>query len=390
MYRGEEIGEGGYVYSEPGMYSNIALLDIASMHPSSIIAEQLFGCEYTKRFQEIRDARVAIKHNDFETAKTMLDGKLAKYLTDEGAAADLAQALKIAINSVYGLTAAKFDNPFKDNRNVDNIVAKRGALFMVNLKHEVQARGFTVAHIKTDSIKIPNATSEIIQFVSDYGKMYGYIFEHEATYDRMCLVNDAVYIAKYKDGKHAGEWTATGTQFQVPYVFKTLFSKEDIAFEDMCVTNSVTSSLYLDMNEKLPQLTIEEEKELAKLHKALDSEDSENMEKVLKSYRYDAEYASERYSELRKKEEESHNYVFIGKVGQFCPIKQGCNGGLLMREKDGKYYAAGGSKGYRWLEAEMVKELGKEADIDRSYYENMVNDAICDISQYGDFEWFVN
>ena len=32
----------------------------------------------------------------------------------------------------------------------------------------------------------------------------------------------------------------------------------------MCVTNSVTSSLYLDMNEKLPQLTIEEEKELAK------------------------------------------------------------------------------------------------------------------------------
>lgn len=390
MYRGEEIGEGGYVYSEPGMYSNIALLDIASMHPSSIIAEQLFGCEYTKRFQEIRDARVAIKHNDFETAKTMLDGKLTKYLTDEGAAADLAQALKIAINSVYGLTAAKFDNPFKDNRNVDNIVAKRGALFMVNLKHEVQARGFTVAHIKTDSIKIPNATPEIIQFVSDYGKMYGYIFEHEATYDRMCLVNDAVYIAKYKDGKHAGEWTATGTQFQVPYVFKTLFSKEDIVFEDMCVTNSVTSSLYLDMNEKLPQLTIEEEKELTKLHKAWDSEDSENMEKVLKSYKYDTEYAGERYSELRKKEEESHNYVFIGKVGQFCPIKQGCNGGLLMREKDGKYYAAGGSKGYRWLEAEMVKELGKEADIDRSYYENMVNDAICDISQYGDFEWFVN
>ena len=43
----------------------------------------------------------------------MLDGKLAKYLTDEGAAADLAQALKIAINSVYGLTAAKFDNPHK-------------------------------------------------------------------------------------------------------------------------------------------------------------------------------------------------------------------------------------------------------------------------------------
>ena len=76
---------------------------------------------------------------------------------------------------------------------------------MVNLKHDCAGRrGFIVAHIKTDSIKIPDATPEIIQFVMDYGKQYGYNFEHEATYDRMCLVNDAVYIAKYKDGKHAG------------------------------------------------------------------------------------------------------------------------------------------------------------------------------------------
>ena len=94
---------------------------------------------------------------------------------------------------------------------------------MITLKHEVQKRGFTVAHIKTDSIKIPNATPEIISFVTEFGKNYGYDFEHEATYEKMCLVNDAVYIAKYKDGKHAGEWTATGTEFQVPYVFKTLF-----------------------------------------------------------------------------------------------------------------------------------------------------------------------
>lgn len=184
-----------------------------------------------------------------------VNGALAKYLTDENAAADLAQALKIAINSVYGLTSANFENPFRDNRNKDNIVAKRGALFMVNLKHEVQKRGFTVAHIKTDSIKIPDATPEIIQFVTDYGKLYGYIFEHEATYDRMCLVNNAVYIAKYKDGKHAGEWTATGTQFQVPYVFKKLFSHEEITFEDMCETKSVKDALYLDMNEKLPDVS---------------------------------------------------------------------------------------------------------------------------------------
>lgn len=125
VYRDEEVGEGGYVYSEPGMYSNIALLDIASMHPSSIVAEELFGPEYTKRFNEILQARIAIKHKDFDKAKKMLGGALAKYLTDENAAADLAQALKIAINSVYGLTSAGFENPFRDNRNKDNIVANR-------------------------------------------------------------------------------------------------------------------------------------------------------------------------------------------------------------------------------------------------------------------------
>lgn len=376
-YRGEEVGEGGYVYAEPGIYGNVALLDIASMHPSSIVAENLFGDTYTQRFKEILDARIAIKHKDFDKAREMLGGALAKYLTDEDAAADLAQALKIAINSVYGLTSATFDNAFRDPRNKDNIVAKRGALFMINLKHEVQERGFIVAHIKTDSIKIPDATPEIIQFVMDYGKRYGYTFEHEATYDRMCLVNDAVYIAKYKDGKHAGEWTATGAQFQVPYVFKKLFSKDEITFDDMCETKSVSSALYLDMNESLPDVS-GSEKEFAKLEdqykKGLLSDTS--LEQLC--------------VKLTERIAEGHNYRFIGKVGRFCPIKLGCGGGLLMREKDGKYYAATGSKGYRWLEAEMVKELGKEADIDEQYYISLVDDAVETISKYGDFERFVS
>ena len=386
IYRGEEVGEGGYVYAEPGMYSNIALLDIASMHPSSIVAEELFGPEYTKRFNDILQARIAIKHKEFDKAKKMLNGALAKYLTDEAAAADLAQALKIAINSVYGLTSASFDHPFRDNRNKDNIVAKRGALFMVNLKHEVQRRGFIVAHIKTDSIIIQVATPEIFQFVMDYGKQYGYIFEHEATYDRMCLVNDAVYIAKYKDGKHAGEWTATGTQFQVPYVFKKLFSKEPIEFEDMCETKSVTSALYLDMNEGLPDVS-ELEKELERIVKRA-KEFGVTMD--LSGNSGDAEL-----DPLVKEIAEGHNYHFIGKVGQFCPIKPGCGGGILLRETENKktgekgYAAATGSKGFRWLESEMVRELGKENDIDRTYYNNLVDEAVKSLSSYGDFERFV-
>ena len=333
-YRGEDPGEGGYVYAEPGMYTNVALLDIASMHPTSIEQLNLFG-PYTKNFSDIKKARIAIKHKDYATARKMFNGKLSRYLEDDSQASSLAYALKIAINSVYGLTSAKFDNKCRDPRNIDNIVAKRGALFMIDLKHEVQNRGFTVAHIKTDSIKIPNATPEIISFITEFGRKYGYEFEHEATYDRLCLVNNAVYIAH--EPKHG--WAATGTQFQIPYVFKTLFTKEKIIFEDCCETKSVTTSLYLDMNENL--------------------------------------------------KEGEHNYIFIGKVGSFCPIKKGCGGGLLCREKDGKYYAATGTIGYRWLESEIVKNLGKEEDIDKSYYNRLVDEAIASISEYGDFEWFV-
>lgn len=363
-YRDEEVGEGGYVYAEPGIHTNVALLDIASMHPHSAIAECLFGPRYTRAFRDIVEGRVSIKHEAWDVVNEMLDGKLKPYvqkvINGETTSDDLANALKTAINSVYGLTSASFDNPFRDPRNKDNIVAKRGALFMINLKHEVQERGFTVAHIKTDSIKIPNATPEIIQFAMDYAKQYGYTFEHEATYEKMCLVNDAVYIAKYastewaenaygylptKQKKKAGKWDATGKQFAVPYVFKTLFTKDSIEFEDMCETMSVATSLYLDANENLP--------------------------------------------------EGEHDYRFIGKVGSFCPILPGHGGAELLREgkdKEGnvKYSAATGSKGYRWLEAEMVKTLGKEKDIDRSYYNKLVDDAVNAISQYGDFEQFIS
>ena len=354
MYRGDDLGKGGYVYAEPGMYGNVALLDVASMHPNSAINLNAFG-DYTQNFKDILDTRIAIKRGNFEEAKHLFGGRLAPYLNDESSAAALAQALKIAINSVYGLTSANFDNPFRDVRNKNNIVALRGALFMRTLQDEIKKRGFKVAHIKTDSIKIPDATPEIIQFTLDFAKQYGYEFEHEATYDRMCLVNDAVYIARYASAedcieqygyspgdnkKKGGQWTATGTQFQIPYVFKKLFSKEDLEFDDLCETKSVTSTLYLDMNEDLG--------------------------------------------------EDEHNYIFVGKIGRFCPIRPGCGGGILYREKEGKYYAATGTKGYRWLESEMVWELNKLDDIDEKHFIEMADTAKDTIQKYGDFEWFVS
>ena len=294
------------------------------------------------------DARIYVKHKDIANAKRVMDGALADFIPDDLSDADaknISTALKIAINSVYGLTSAGFDNPFRDPRNVNNIVALRGALFMVTLKHKVAELGYTIAHIKTDSIKIPNADKFIIEYIMDFGKAYGYTFEHEATFSKYCLVNDAVYVCKVKEGKEngagPGEWSATGTQFKIPYTFKKLFSKEPILFDDLCVTKSVKEgTLYLDKNENLP--------------------------------------------------EGEHDYRFVGKVGRFSPIKPGCGGGELYRIKDGKYYAAPGTKGYRWLESSTIANGQAEDVIDIRYFDEMADEAIAEISKYGDFYEFIS
>lgn len=329
-YRGEVTGEGGYVYAEPGIYRDVAVLDVASMHPTSIIMLDLFG-SYTGKFKDLLDARLAIKRKDYDTASKMLDGKLFPFLTDRedvydiAAANDLAYALKIVINIVYGLTSARFPNLFKDPRNRDNIVAKRGALFMIDLKHEVQERGFQVVHIKTDSIKIPNATPEIINFVMRFGEEYGYDFEHEVTYDRFCLVNDAVYIAEKED-----KWTAIGAQFQHPYVFKTLFTKEALTFDDFCETKNVMQGrMYLDFS------------------------------------------GSGNVSEM----------VHVGRTGSFVPVT---DGGDLWRIKDDKLFAVTGTKGFKWVTRDIAADRDRAGSLEKDlrYFEELVQKAIEAITQF--------
>jgi len=335
MYKGEEVGEGGYVYAEPGIYEDVAVLDVASMHPTSIKELNAFG-PYTPRFVELLDARLAIKHQNYEKAAELLDGKLAKFLTtNEQDAQALSYALKIVINIVYGLTSAKFENPFRDNRNKDNIVAKRGALFMIDLKHHMQDLGFQVIHIKTDSIKIPGVSEhpEIIDIVTEFGKKYGYDFEHEVTYDKFCLVNNAVYVAKDGD-----EWSAVGAEFQHPYIFKTLFSRDMPEFNDYCETKNVVQGvMYLDF---------------------AGTGEIENM-------------------------------VHVGRTGSFVPVVYG---GDLWRIKEGNKYAVTGTKGYKWITRDVAIERDKNAEllINMTYFNDMVAKARATIEKFGSFDELVN
>lgn len=340
-YMGEDPSEGGYVYDEPGMYEDVEVYDVASMHPTSIVKLNAFG-KYTPRFKDLLDARVAIKRGKFTEAREMLDGKLAPYLVDESGAKKLAYALKIVINIVYGMTAAKFDNPFRDMRNRDNIVAKRGALFMIALKNAVIERGGQVVHIKTDSIKVVRPTQELKDFIFEFGEKYGYEFEHEYTFDKFCLIDKAQYIAHVgwaQDPDDIGKWDATGARFQHPFVYKTLFTHEPIEWDDLCETKSVTQgTMYLDFNHDTPETSPKE------------------------------------------------GMKFVGRTGRFVPVKSDQGGAMLYRIKDDKPFKVTGTSGHLWLEVDVARELNSEVDM--SYFEKLVDDSVAALNKYGDAEAF--
>jgi len=409
----KEVREGGYVWSQPGMYmakipgERIAQTeDVASMHPRSIIAENLFG-KYTSRFADLVQLRIFIKHKDYESARKMFGGILAPFLQDEKSAKIVAHALKIAINKVYGMTSSPEDYfRCKDPRNVDNIVAKRGALFMIDLRHAVEEQGFTVIHIKTDSIKILNPTNEIIDFVRRMGDAYGYTFETEAIFDKICLVNDSVYVGHCTldspaESSSPGDWVFTGEEFKEPFVAKTLFTHKPLELEDLSIVKTSKDALYLDMNEGLPDVSLEEEelKKVKAILKVFPGEDTDKMERLMKSfynkyglYSEDITVWEDLKTELEETIAKGHDYVFIGKTGAFTPVKEGCGGGRLLVCKEGEYSYASDAKGYRFLETETIETLGKQEDINMNFFISMADAAKEHIERVtgGDFEMFVS
>ena len=171
----------------------------------------------------------------------------------------------------------------------------------------------------------------------DFGKKYGYDFEHELTYDKFCLVNDAVYIAREGD-----KWTAVGAQFQHPYVYKSLFSMEEPSFDDYCETKNVTQgSMYFDF---------------------VGSGDLNDM-------------------------------VHVGRTGSFVPVTE--EGGSLWRVKDGLKYAVTGTKGYSWVTRDVAKAKNdaQMLKVDYSYFEDLKAKAIEAIMQFdpeGDFAQIIS
>lgn len=117
---------------------------------------------------------------------------------------------------------------------------------MTDLKFAVEEQGFTVIHIKTDSIKIADPTPEILDFVVKMGELYGYQFETEAIFDRICLVNDAVYI--YHCTPDSPEDPENGLQQELSLLFHTYLRRSSVMMLSnltTCVKRSLSRRIYI-------------------------------------------------------------------------------------------------------------------------------------------------
>jgi hypothetical protein len=132
-------------------------------------------------------------------------------------------------------------------------------------------------------------------------------------------------------------------------------------------------ALYLDYNEDFPDISAEI-KELAKLKKFWTDE-----KMCLKYSKEEIENYRKKYTALESYISKQHDYKFVGRVGQFVPIKPGCGGAELLCNRDDKYVAVTGTTGYRFKEYAYVIANHLEDEIDMSFYDKMCDDLKNDI-----------
>ena len=219
------------------------------VYASNVVSNllDLFG-PYTPNFLCPQGSEMAIKRKDYDGARHMLSGKLANLAGAEANpehAEALSYALKIVINIVYGLTSAKFENAFRDNRNKDNIVAKRGALFMVDLKKRFR---ITVSPWSTSRLTPSRSQTQHKRSSTSSWNLVTTTATHLNTRRRTIrsALSMMLSISARPSRAKSPRTGSFGKQFQQPYVFKTLFTMEPIEFDDLCETKTVTSALYLD------------------------------------------------------------------------------------------------------------------------------------------------
>ena len=180
--------EGGYVHSiNPGLYEWVCVLDFKSMYPSIIIDRNL--CFSTMSPDGEIETPLGVKFKSPEQKKGMLPELLINLMKDRDSAKELQaaaktkneedyyrriqEAIKILMNSVYGVFASYFYR--FTNLNIGASITAYAREYVKDILEELENEGIDVIYGDTDSVffRSPHADlDQTIEFGESIAKRY--------------------------------------------------------------------------------------------------------------------------------------------------------------------------------------------------------------------------
>lgn len=174
------------VHSKRHDFSNVKLLDVASMYPNIIINNHALGIESTKIYKTIVDKRIAVKHTDEKLQK----------------------ALKLVINSCYGLLNNQYSLLY--NSKASRTVCIIGQIALYDLSKRLYEAGCTLINLNTDGVAFCGEESQYKPVWEAWEQEYGLTLELDE-FDRWIQKDVNNYIAIQGDyikvkGADAGKY----------------------------------------------------------------------------------------------------------------------------------------------------------------------------------------
>jgi DNA polymerase-2 len=151
------ISPGGYVMnSQPGIHTNVIVLDFKSLYPSIIRTFHVDPLALVTGL-EARDPIIGFDGGKFSREQAILPDMIttlwaARDNAKQGGNSALSQAIKIIMNSFYGVLGTSGCR-FLDSRLVSSIT-KRGHEIIIQSKKFIESKGYNVIYGDTDSVFI--------------------------------------------------------------------------------------------------------------------------------------------------------------------------------------------------------------------------------------------
>ncbi len=187
--------EGAISFGNPGIYSHVLKVDVASLYPSIMRQWKIYDSEKDplEHFYKLVD---------YFTLERLKNKKLGKE-TGQRYYKDIEQAQKIAINSFYGLLGASGLN-FNSPKNA-SLVTEHGRNILKRGMDWVKKRGYQLVNVDTDSFSYTKGREvgevEFNEDIEDINRLYPelIVWEDDGMFDKVIVLKSKNYVLKSGD-----------------------------------------------------------------------------------------------------------------------------------------------------------------------------------------------